>query len=597
MRTTYLLLFAFLIFNSSGRGQENVQTTGKDGRQKYRHWNSAGLLNTYRLPVNPDAPVEYIDLTGNGKPDVLRTVTTNGIPIQWIADGGKMEYGDLQGNIGTDCLMVDLNGDGEYGSYGDVVIDWIDLDGDGLADMQVYYEYTGEEHKDSPGGGGHLMIMMDLDKDNIMNYIDWNTFKIRCWLHDGKADFYEDYHGKSLFLKIHTSPEKMNDPRLNWENPFLFYDPDNDGLTEYAIRLIDSPVRGQPGDEYLTRLTGNITWVSMSYDLDNDNGLGNEFDFDMTVSFRGKGFNYLDQVHPFPNMRGLPEADQFFMDPRVRQLKELIYPDHASVHDLIFNRGKWDQVFFVYDEDDDCSRWERVELYDTGNPYTTGARKGGLDNNPQADPVGDRAEWDLDNSGNGNLYIGRFDGKIHLYGAETGYWRIDQNAYYYQGMGGLYDGYGPGRQSRDVEGPFPVIKYTDTDDNGFFDRIEFDMNGDTVFEMSISLKELGLDDRCEIIDFSAMEYDDLVNLKTKVADNMWQNAEAAMEVAVRSGIDVNWYAMLMHPKSVRQKYHMGYWLQYYLFMDLIDMAGMQGDAEQIKAIKKAYFSGDWKILL
>ena len=148
-----------------------------------------------------------------------------------------------------------------------------------------------------------------------------------------------------------------------------------------------------------------------------------------------------------------------------------------------------------------------------------------------------------------------------------------------------------------MEGPFQVLKYTDTDDNGFFDRIEFDMNGDTVFEMSISLKELGLDDRCEIIDFSAMEYDDLVNLKTKVADNMWQNAEAAMEVAVRSGIDVNWYAMLMHPKSVRQKYHMGYWLQYYLFMDLIDMAGMQGDAEQIKAIKKAYFSGDWKILL
>ena len=64
---------------------------------------------------------------------------------------------------------------------------------------------------------------------------------------------------------------------------------------------------------------------------------------------------------------------------------------------------------------------------------------GGIDNNPQSDASGDRGEWDLDNSGKGNLYIG-FDGRIHLVGAEKGYWRIDQDAKSYQGWGGLYDG-------------------------------------------------------------------------------------------------------------------------------------------------------------
>lgn len=593
MKRMYFLLTCLLIFTYHSKAQKSLGTINKAGAKTHSNWNSAGLFNTHRLAINPDAPVEYIDLTGNGKPDVLRTFTTNGIPIQWIADGGKMEYGDLQGNIGTDCLMVDLNGDGKYGSYGDVVVDWIDLDGDGVADMQIYYEYAGEEHKDSPGGGGHLMITMDLDKDNITNYIDWNTFKIRCWIHDGQADFYEDYHGKSLFLKIHTSPEKMNDPRLNWENPFLFYDPDNDGLTEYAIRVIDNPVRGQAGDEYLTRLTGNVTWISMSYDLDNDNGPGNEFDFDMTVSFRGEGFSYMDQVQSFPKMRGLPEADQYFMDPRVRQLTELIYPDHESIHDLIFERGKWDQVYFVYDEDDDCSRWERVELYDPLDPYKTGKRNGGLDNNPQADAVGDRAEWDLDNSGNGNLYVGAFDGRIHLHGSELGYWRIDQNAYYYHGMGGLYDGYGPERLSRDVVKPFPLVKYTDTDNNGFFDKIEYDLDGDSIFEEAVSLKDLGMDDRCEVIIFKDMEYDDLVSMKTRVANDMWQNALDAVSVAQKAGIDTNWYAILMHPKSTRQKYHNGYWLQFYLYRDLVDTAKRKGQTENIIEITKAYYSGNW----
>ena len=60
-----------------------------------------------------------------------------------------------------------------------------------------------------------------------------------------------------------------------------------------------------------------------------------------------------------------------------------------------------------------------------------------LDNNRQSDASGDRGEWDLDNSGGGSLYVSNFDGRIHLYGAEWGAWRIDQNSFSYQGFGGI----------------------------------------------------------------------------------------------------------------------------------------------------------------
>ena len=104
-----------------------------------------------------------------------------------------------------------------------------------------------------------------------------------------------DYSGQSAFLKIHAATYNMQDVRLNWENPFLFYDEDGDGLSEMAIRLVDSPKKvdaSAPANSFVNKqLTGNIDWVSIAVDMDNDNRPGDEFDFDFTLSFRGIGFD------------------------------------------------------------------------------------------------------------------------------------------------------------------------------------------------------------------------------------------------------------------------------------------------------------------
>ena len=561
--------------------------------QKY--WNQKLQIEPFRLPLPPVGyQVEYIDLNGDGKPDAIKSVTVNDTPILWLDDDGNMKEGDIEGDMINDCLLIDRNKDGIYGGQGDLIIDWVDTDDDGKADMQIVIEYP-KKNTGEVWPNGHYMIMRDLDKDNIFNYINWNDFSLRCWDKNGVCDFYEDYSGQTMFMKIHTSTYDIKDLRLNWENPFLFYDEDGDGLTEMAIRFVDSPKikdRSKPSNSYVNRqLEGRIDWVSMAVDLDNDNGPGNEFDFDFTIGFQGKGFDYTDQVHKVNNLRGMPEADKFFMDPRYRQLTEFLYPDHKSAKEMIFKRGEWSRVNFVYDEDDDCGRWERVEFYDPLDPFKIGWKNGGIDNNKQSDAAGDRGEWDMDNSGKGKLYVGKFDGRLHLYGAEWGCWRIDQNANYYQGWDRMW--MGMDRQP----GKFGTVKYTDKDDNGFFDYIEYDLDGDKKFEMTIDLKALGLDDRCELIDISTFKYKDYTSMMKKMSKSMWKNAMTAVQVAQKYNVQTLWYAKLMQALSVRQQYNNGYWLQFYIYKDLEHTFMQKGDQEKLKQLTVAYYSGNWKSTL
>ena len=561
--------------------------------QKY--WNQKLQIEPFRLPLPPVGyQVEYIDLNGDGKPDAIKSVTVNDTPILWLDDDGNMKEGDIEGDMINDCLLIDRNKDGIYGGQGDLIIDWVDTDDDGKADMQIVIDYP-EKNTGEVWPNGHYMIMRDLDKDNIFNYINWNDFSLRCWDKNGVCDFYEDYSGQTMFMKIHTSTYDIKDLRLNWENPFLFYDEDGDGLTEMAIRFVDSPKikdRSKPSNSYVNRqLEGRIDWVSMAVDLDNDNGPGNEFDFDFTIGFQGKGFDYTDQVHKVNNLRGMPEADKFFMDPRYRQLTEFLYPDHKSAKEMIFKRGEWSRVNFVYDEDDDCGRWERVEFYDPLDPFKIGWKNGGIDNNKQSDAAGDRGEWDMDNSGKGKLYVGKFDGRLHLYGAEWGCWRIDQNANYYQGWDRMW--MGMDRQP----GKFGTVKYTDKDDNGFFDYIEYDLDGDKKFEMTIDLKALGLDDRCELIDISTFKYKDYTSMMKKMSKSMWKNAMTAVQVAHKYNVQTLWYAKLMQALSVRQQYNNGYWLQFYIYKDLEHTFMQKGDQEKLKQLTVAYYSGNWKSML
>ena len=550
-------------------------------------------IASFRMPLPPPGfKPKLEDLNGDGKPEAIYSMTGDSVPILWIDDDRDMKWTDIEGDMDNDCLLIDRNKDGIYGGDGDLVIDWVDSDNDGKADLQIVMDYPAV-HATEVWPNGHVMILLDTDKDNIFNYIDWNTYQIKSWNKSGRAAFYTDYSGQSAFTKMHVATYNMGDLRLNWENPFLFYDPDKDGLSEIAVRLLDSPStkdeKASWNDYVNMQLEGVIDWVSISVDLDNDNAPGNDFDFDFTLGLRGGGFDYMDQVHVFKNMRGLPEADKFFMDPRWRQMDELIYPDHKNAFDLIFNRGKWESAHFVYDEDDDCHRWERVEFYEARDPFKVGAGNGGLDHNTQADAAGDRGEWDMDCSGKGNLYISPLDGRLHVYGAEWGCWRVDQNTEYYQGCDRLWINKNPKKVA--------TVKYTDKNGNGFLDYVEYDMDGDGKFETVFDLKALGIDDRAKLIDVSSFTYRDYTKMMKRMSDGIWERAQTAVRVAHKYGLNTSWYAWWIEALSMREKYHRGYWLQYYLFQDLMNYRLRTGDKDLQQKLVVAYCSGNWKSLL
>ena len=550
-------------------------------------------ISSFRMPLPPPGfKPKLEDLNGDGKPEAIYSMTGDSVPILWIDDDRDMKWTDIEGDMDNDCLLIDRNKDGIYGGDGDLVIDWVDSDNDGKASLQIVMDYPAV-HATEVWPNGNVMILLDTDKDNIFNYIDWDTYQIKSWNKSGRAAFYTDYSGQSAFTKMHVATYNMGDLRLNWENPFLFYDPDKDGLSEMAVRLLDSPsVKDKKAswNGYVNmQLEGVIDWVSISVDLDNDNAPGNDFDFDFTLGLRGGGFDYMDQVHVFKNMRGLPEADKFFMDPRWRQMNELIYPDHKNAFDLIFNRGKWESAHFVYDEDDDCHRWERVEFYEALDPFKVGAGNGGLDHNTQSDAAGDRGEWDMDCSGKGNLYISPLDGRLHLYGAEWGCWRVDQNTEYYQGWDRLWINKNPKK--------FATVKYTDKNGNGFLDYVEYDMDGDGKFETVFDLKALGIDDSAKLIDVSSFTYRDYTKMMKRMSDGIWERAQTAVRVAHKYGLNTSWYAWWIEALSMREKYHRGYWLQYYLFQDLMNYGLRTGDRDLQQKLVVAYCSGNWKSLL
>ncbi len=162
--------------------------------------------------------------------------------------------------------------------------------------------------------------------------------------------------GKPYSRKPTIPSYRFSDLRYSWENPFLFYDTDGDELTEIAIRFEDScefeKEKSSDNKKVDIKPTAMVDHTYMSFDLDNDNGPANEFDFDMSIYFSGEGFSYANQVHQFDNMRGLPEANNLFFDDRWRKMDELIYTDHDSAWLFVFEKGKWDACWFVFDEDD-----------------------------------------------------------------------------------------------------------------------------------------------------------------------------------------------------------------------------------------------------
>jgi hypothetical protein len=581
------------------------------------------LRKTALKSTSPSDEIVRLDINKDGKLDIIER-WWNGKRVRWLDENGDMLPTDTRGDQVNDVMQIDKNGDGLYDGPLDIDIKWADNDGDGRADLEAFVTQPPEWGPDKwSASESHWMVYIDVEKDGVLGWLDWTKFDFGNdnWGYTGTSDWLPDYNGNSIFLKVHRPPQSLPDPRLNWENPFAFFDYDNDGVSEMAMRWLD-PV--PPLDKDVTKLSGVLNEAFVTFDLDNDSTKGNETDYDMSLrGSGGPGVPYGSFVHKYPALKGNPKFDSCFQWNNWRQIDELMYMPHDKSYDSFFTAG-WTNMYFVFDEDDDDHRWERVEMYypmhGFGGPkdidiYSTKRwrrgnyaeqsmaepnEKPGLDGHPQSDSLGDRGEFDEDNSGGGKLYIGVFDRKLHLAGAEWGAWTVDKNAEFHGGVKTP----SPKPLATRVE---EVVKYTDTDNNGFLDTVEYDYDGDRKIDFRFSLLDYRSSsqphpDVVPLVDTHKEGWKGLNVLFTTIANQSFQEALTVYRAAWRRGLTTPEIDKLASASAIGERYDHGYWLKEKVFREIrtrIQQTRQQDPARSAKLdalekdLTKLYYTGNF----
>jgi hypothetical protein len=573
---------------------------------------NVALRKTALKSTTPSDEIVRLDINNDSQPDILER-WWNGKRVRWLDENGDMRPTDTRGDQVGDVMQIDKNGDGLYDSELDINIKWADNDGDGRADLQAFVTQGREwsNGKFNPANS-HWMVFIDVEKDGVLGWLDWEKFDFDSdnWGYTGTSDWLPDYNGDAIFLKVHRPPQSLPDPRLNWENPFAFYDFDGDGASEMVMRWLD-PVPAL--DKDVTKLSGVLSEAFATFDLDNDSTKGNETDYDMSLrGAGGPGIPYRQFAHKYPALKGNPKFDGCFQWNNWRRIDELMYMPHEKSYDSFFS-ARWATTYFVFDEDDDDHRWERVEMYypmhGFGGPkdidlYSTRKwRRGnyaelamvgpnerpGISGHPQADSLGDRGEFDEDNSGGGKLYVGVFDRKLHLAGAEWGAWTVDKNGEFHGGSKTP----SPKPIAPRVE---EVVKYTDTDQNGFLDTIEYDYDGDRTIDLRVSLLDYRTSSNphpevTPLIDTHKERWQGLNVLFGKIASQSFQEALLVYHAAWRRGLTTPEMDKLASASSIGERYDHGYWLKEKIFREI---RGRVRGTQLEKDLTRLYYTGQFE---
>jgi hypothetical protein len=225
---------------------------------------SRDVRRTALATTSPSNEIVRLDLDGDRRPDIVER-WWNGKRVRWLDENGDLAPTDTRGDQVADVMQVDMNGDGWYDGVTDQSIKWADNDGDGRPDVQAWStqppSWTAGRWSTNES---HWMLFLDLEKDGVLGWQDWQTFNFgnSNWDYTGTHDWLPDYHGDALFLKIHRPPQALPDPRLNWENPFAFYDTDGNGFLDtvafdydgdrtfdFRVSLLDFRTPGGPAPD------------------------------------------------------------------------------------------------------------------------------------------------------------------------------------------------------------------------------------------------------------------------------------------------------------------------------------------------------------
>lgn len=549
---------------------------------------------------SPDDEIIRTDLDSDGDPDILET-WLNGKRTRWFDENDDMRATDVTGDRVADSVQIDRDNDGYYDGPDDINVDYVDGDADGRPELEVVAMNPNSTQRSIYSGASHYMIFEDVDGDGVFGCLNWQTFAFDCWgIDETDPNFKPDYNGDSVFLKEHAPAWAIVDPRYNWENPFIFYDWDNDGVSEQAVRYLDTKIRTDDETTQTYSYDGMIDEVFTSWDLDNDSGHNNELDFDMTIRMTGgEEMDYKSFVQKHPTLPAPDWVLPYFRYTNWRKIDELIYVPHGAAIEEMF-KPRWADCWLTFDEDDDDHRWERTELYYPekdgikSDPYIVKKwdrdekTTEGISSHPQADTLGDRGEWDMDFSGEHQMYVGRWDGKIHLYGADWGAWTVDRGGKYWGGAGPARGTASPKKAPKVQE----VVVYADNDKDGFIDEITFDYDGDRTIDLTVNLLKLGGADadKADLFDPAVEKWQGMGDRYKNMIHKSWSDAILVYQAAWKIGMTDKEMEDLSVASSVAEKYDKAYWLRETVFRRLYEKLAGNEDARQ--ELMRVHFLGD-----
>lgn len=355
--------------------------------------------------------------------------------IVWVIDDD--EDGSIRngGDVHSDCYVVDWDGDGVV----DRMVDYIDNDGDKDADeMDIRYFTNGELRS--------VWVGVDLDDDNVM----WDLEAYEYSHNFFRSDPYGD---EMIYMN------KFDPTRGGWvpisECPFAFFDLDDDGFSEIAVRISASPLAFDPStdpdyandarryrgewSEEMGRM--GVSNVRYSFDIDNLNSEDYPLHYDCGFNLVGSEPYDVPGMRQYNPRRRPPQVTYVIPHDKLRRYSDR-YPARETGftwhenHDDTISIGdkpdpkldfRWEGVFWT---------WERRFMENTGGP----GQKWNV-----------RREWSRKPADKRELYYSPVDRRLHLFGAQEGWIQIG----HFSGLGAIGE-----------------IRTYDTNNNGFFDRWE-----------------------------------------------------------------------------------------------------------------------------
>jgi hypothetical protein len=387
--------------------------------------------------VKADLPGKrhYVDRNGDNKPEEVWFVDTDPrhtegkrpILVRVIDEDNDLVMG-VEPDPDSDLYIADWNADGIV----DAVVDYEDLDGDQDIDQIGLYSYGGEEL------GLLCWWGRDDGDDNLLWYnIDYRYSQRTC-------QYKSHFGGDETFNYLHLKPG--SDTWIPFlENPFLFFDPDKDGITEDVIRI--------EGDGDL------IKYVRWSFDADNDATTRQPRDFDVAIATCAPGWTEeKDKKSDFKLHLNKIQSEIL----TVRGFKTAPILKRSAATEFIENIT-WARVLFAWDENDLNRAWDRPNDYIDRweGIIAAGNKEPGLYmpqiGGPDCGPFNKRYELVLNPKGPNEFYFNPADHRIHIKNSNKTWIKVD------------YDG--------DLKAD---MNYTwiDRDSDGFMDQVTVDVDGD-----------------------------------------------------------------------------------------------------------------------